>query len=149
MPVFWLGAFILSQLLSYLAFCCQLLSEFLQAWMSLKVGVCSLKNILVMLIEIKKSFEHLVSLDVVFLDFSTVKDNFFNKELSEIFEDLKLLFLPNDLSSLPQIIKPGLNSMVENFLDSLIQKLLQLSVTQLINMVEPLLSELSQHFGVV
>lgn len=107
------------------------------------------KNSFVFFVKIDWSFEDFVLLSIELLNLRSVNNNFFNKNFSQIFEQLKLSLFANYSSSFSKLIKPGLNTFIDSFFNGFIQKLSQLFFSQLVDVIESVRSKLLKDSGVV
>ena len=109
--------------------------------MCFEVGVGGFENAFVLIVEVNNAFELLVSGRIDLFDFCAIKDNFFDKDFSEIFEELKFFFLGDDLGSLIELLKPSVDTMINNILNSILKESVKLSISQAINVLEPLVNK--------
>ncbi len=117
--------------------------------MCFKVRVGGFENAFVLIVKVNDASELLVSGRIDLFDFCAIKDNFFNKDFSEIFEKLKFFFLGDDLGSLIELLKPSLDTIIKNIFNSILKESFKLSISQAVNVLEPLVNKGPQHSGLV
>lgn len=136
MSVFNLSTFILGKLLSDLAILDKLLGKFFQWRMGFQMRIWWFKYTFVVFIKIDWSFEDLILFSVELLHLRSVNHNFFNKNFSEIFEQLEFSLFTNNSSGFFKLLKSGLNTFIDSLFNGFIQKLSQLFFSQLVDVIE-------------
>ncbi len=117
--------------------------------MCFEVRVGGFENAFVLIVKVNNASELLVPGRIDFFDFCAIKYNFFDKDFSEIFEELKFFFLSDDLCSLIELLKPSVDTIINNILNSILKESFKLSISQTINVLESLVNKGPQHSGLV
>lgn len=117
--------------------------------MCFEVGVGGFEDAFVLIVKVNDASELLVSGRIDLFDFCAIKDNFFDKDFSKIFEKLKFFFLGDDLGSLIELLKPSVDTIINNILNSILKESVKLSISQAINVLEPLVNKGPQNSGLV
>ena len=112
--------------------------------MGFEVGIGCFENTLVFIVKVNQTLEVFVSFNVGLFDLVTIQDDFLNEYFSQVLEELKFFFLTDNFGCLIELFEPGLNTIVNNSFNRILQEFLQLFVTQPINVLEPFLNKRSQ-----